>query len=489
MYNLILLIVAAASCVAAVLRWRVGPFLMVVVGFLQDPIRKITPGTPAYLLLPAACVWACTILGAIRAHDLSFQRFRIAYPRLSSTMMIFGFVLTPSVITSATYGPSSWQITVVGLFVYGSLLIGMVVGTFSPLRTSDIKRFMAWYATLAVPVLGGGFLEKLGIEHPVIGTSMMGHSWVTYRMGSEGVRMLAGFLRSPDANGWHAATATMFALTLVFAFRRPIIRLCFAAIAVWAFADVLLCARRKMLAMIPVFAVVFVLLHVRHLKARYAAPLIALMLVVASMGASVYGRLNPGEESEAFLLSTAHDARERILKHGWRTVVGTYRQAGFFGYGIGMATQGVHNIEAERPRIWQEAGLSKLMAEVGIVGTLGFLLLTLVVASALWRDLQRVRDHQMLFSVYAGLSAFMAANVSAGIVSAQVFGDPFIAALLSFSLGMALSAARVHVKQQPPHSVPPSSIPTAAKAGRAESRRTATDVPGTERPNGKFERW
>ena len=46
-----LLLFTAFACVAAYRNWRSGLLLCVVVGLLQDPVRKVTAGTPAYLTL------------------------------------------------------------------------------------------------------------------------------------------------------------------------------------------------------------------------------------------------------------------------------------------------------------------------------------------------------------------------------------------------------------------------------------------------------
>jgi hypothetical protein len=200
-----------AASVLSLFRWRWGPFLMILVGMLQDPVRKLVPGAPGYLTLPAATIWAATVLGAFVSGSVSWQGFRNHYNHLSGAVALFALLLTPSIVRSATYAPGAWQITVIGLFIYGSLLVGMIVGETFPQQHVDIPRFIGAYALCGAIFVSGGVLEKLGVSHATLGTNALGHHWVTYRTGGA-VRMLAGFFRSPDVLGWHAATVAMFAI-------------------------------------------------------------------------------------------------------------------------------------------------------------------------------------------------------------------------------------------------------------------------------------
>ena len=64
------------------------------------------------------------------------------------------------------------------------------------------------------------------------------------------------------------------------------------------------------------------------------------------------------------------------------------------------------------------------------------------------------------YPLYAGLVALLLANALAGLVSAQIFGDPFVGIFLPFLVGVVLSGARLR----------PVAPPAAASAGAAEPR-------------------
>jgi hypothetical protein len=424
-------------------RWRWGPFLMILVGMLQDPVRKLVPGAPGYLTLPAAAVWAATVLGAFVSESITWRNFREHYGELSGAIALFALSLIPAIIISATYAPGSWQITVIGLFIYGSLLVGMMVGEVFPQRHNDIPRFIGAYAVCGAIFVSGGILEKLGVSHATLGTAAMGYDWVTYRTGGA-VHMLAGFFRSPDVLGWHAASVAMCSIICAM-FYSGWRRAFWGALAAWGSIAALICNRRKMVIMIPVFAAIFALLHFRHGRSRQLGLILMIFLIVGGIGIESYRRSFSDEYTDRFYSDTAGTAGQRVVKHGIHAVIGTFNQAGFFGYGVGMATQGTQHIAVERPRVWQEGGPGKLMAELGIIGVIGFIFLSIAILRSMNRDLLRVASHS-LYPVYAGLVAMLLANASAGVVSAQIFGDPFIAALLSFSMGLVLSSVRIPIR-------------------------------------------
>ncbi len=448
--NIFFFLVGGAGLLA-LFRWRWGPFLMILVGLIQDPVRKITPGAPGYLVLSAAIVWAATVVGAFVSGDVSWEKFRRRYDRLSTAIAVFAILIIPAALRSAMYAPGSWQITAIGLFIYGSFLVGMMVGETYPRGHDDIPRLLGFYAICGSVTIVGALLQKSGVVHPALGTASMGHHWVTYRTGGA-VHMMSGFFRSPDVLGWHATTAIMAAiiLTIVTTSWR---RVFWAGVAVWSSLGILVCARRKMLAMLPIFVLTILILQIRHGRIRHLWLALVSIVVIVAGGLQLYTTHFSDEYSDRFYHDTLISAHERIVQHGWNAVRGTYEQAGFFGYGVGMATQGTQHIAVARPHVWQEGGPGKLLAELGVIGTAGFLGLALVLFGSILDDLTRV-SNTSLYPIYSGLTGILLANVGAGIVSAQVFGDPFIAAMLSFFAGLLLSAARVRLPRAHIESMP-----------------------------------
>ena len=56
MLMVFMLLVGVATLIALV-NWRWGIGAAIVLGLLQDPLRKVIPGTPAYLVLAGMPIW------------------------------------------------------------------------------------------------------------------------------------------------------------------------------------------------------------------------------------------------------------------------------------------------------------------------------------------------------------------------------------------------------------------------------------------------
>ena len=293
----------------------------------------------------------------------------------------------------------------------------------------------------AAVLLVGGPLDAWGwsARSPAIGTEALGHVWLTYRAGAP-VYMRAGFFRGPDVMGWHAALVFMVAVILAFRAKGPA-RWFWIAIAVWGALNIWLCGRRKMLAMIPIFFGSYLFLVFRFKNARRLVSLAGTALMIGGLGWYLISSLYRDAAVEAFYLTTVSEAGDQLQRHGFESIRSTVAQAGFWGYGLGMSQQGIHHIPAEKPRVWQESGPSKLVAEFGIPGGLLILCLGWVLAKTIYLVVRQSRLDET-FHFTAGILSLLVANLMSAVVSAQIFGDPFVAMFLAFLAGLVLSAAR-----------------------------------------------
>lgn len=429
------------ACGVALANWRWGIAAAIVVGLLQDPLRKLVPGTPGYLALATAPVWLATMASAAFANELSIHRFFSRFPRLGRwCALVIAYLAVPAAL-SATYGKNSWMITLLGVFVYATMLMALVAGWRYPGARHRIGWILGFYALTAAVLLVGGPLDAWGwsARSPAIGTEALGHVWLTYRTGAP-VYMRAGFFRGPDVMGWHAALVFMVAVILAFRAKGPA-RWFWIAIAVWGALNIWLCGRRKMLAMIPVFFGGYLFLVFRFKNARRLVSLAGTALMIGGLGWYLISSLYRDAAVEAFYLTTVSEAGDQLQRHGFESIRSTVAQAGFWGYGLGMSQQGIHHIPAEKPRVWQESGPSKLVAEFGIPGGLLILCLGWVLAKTIYLVVRQSRLDET-FHFTAGILSLLVANLMSAVVSAQIFGDPFVAMFLAFLAGLVLSAAR-----------------------------------------------
>ena len=437
---ILILLLMLLGCAVALVDWRWGIAAAIVMGLLQDPLRKLVPGAPGYLAMGAMPVWLATMASAAFADQLLIQRFFACFPRLGKWIVAtIAYLALPAMI-SATYGRNTWMITLLGVFVYATMFLSLVAGWRYPGARHRTGWILGFYAVIAAAFLIGGPLDAWGWgdRFPAVGTAAMGHVWVTYRTG-EAVYMLAGLFRGPDVMGWHAAL--VFMISVIMAFRsRGAARWFWVALAAWGALNIWLCGRRKMLSMIPIFIGCYLFLVFRFKSGRRFVSMAGTVLMIGGLGWYLISSLYRDAEVQEFYLSAFTQAEEQIQRHGIDSVVSTVAQAGFWGYGLGMSQQGIHHIPAEKPRIWQESGPSKLVAEFGVPGSLLIAVLGFVFAKTAYLVVrQSRRDDSFYFT--AGIFSILAANLTSAVVSAQIFGDPFVAMFLAFLSGLLLSAA------------------------------------------------
>ena len=429
-------------CLLAWHNWRWGLWSAIFIGILQDPVRKVLPGVPAYLTLSTVPIWLAVAVSVLVNQRSVVSRFMQSFPVLAGHLSRFAVYLIIPMVLSLTYGRGTWQITLLGVFVYSAGFALLLTGWSGWKDFSQIDQLLGVYAIVTGVMLTGGLLEYLGwgSRSVLIGTDVFDHVWVTHRTG-EAVYMLAGFFRSPDVMGWHAVMVVMIAFILVMRSRGQT-RVLWTGLVLWGLIALWVCGRRKMIGMLPIFWGSYVLLVFRIRGIRRILSIALASGLVLLLGVYVIGQVYPDSPASRFYMTILDELDEQIVRHGYRAVITTVNQAGFLGYGLGMSQQGVHNINAEKPRLWQESGPSKLVAEFGVPGSILFLLLGYALFRTAYEviKLHRGRDTIELF---AGLFSIFIANLATSVVSAQIYGDPFVVLFLTFLMGALLAGGRM----------------------------------------------
>jgi len=241
---------------------------------------------------------------------------------------------------------------------------------------------------------------------------------------------------------------------------RGVWSLVWAATSGWGMVGIMLCGRRKMFLMLPVFLGVlgvFYLYGSRRSVRRFREFVIPAAVAVL-VGIFLYERVFPSETVGAYYFQYRGDPiAERMKSQGFVAVVETYRQAGFLGAGLGTATQGTQHIQCERPRTWQESGLSRIMVELGVPGLVAFSFIGFALLAACARLLRAMNPRLPDYGFSSGLASMLLANGGSYMVSHQVFGDPFVASLMSFFVGLLLSRGRLYFL--PPSPERPAPVP------------------------------
>jgi len=204
----------------------------------------------------------------------------------------------------------------------------------------------------------------------------------------------------------------------------------------------MLCGRRKMMMMIPVFAVVLLWAHVRRRRGARPGPLIGILVISGVLGYAFYQEVGRDPNVDTYYFVDTGDVFDRIRVHAYRDVVGTYRRYGFFGAGLGTATQGTHHLRVARPYTYQEGGLGRLLVELGVFGFVCMVVLFLALFVSAAKLLARRDLEPRDFAMLAGLGAIFMANAASFVISHQIFGDPFVNCFFSLMIGFLLSGVR-----------------------------------------------
>jgi hypothetical protein len=429
--------------------WRAGIALMVLLAAFQDPIRKLVPGTPGWLALVTVPVFAAALVSSAARTRHWWADFRSEFPAIAGGLLALVVLCIPSALLSLSYGEGSWMLTVIGAFSYSVIFLGVVAGFHYARRAAELRKLLAWYCIVHGVALTGGILEYWHWfpDWDILGSRALGFEWVRRNAGYS-VDMIAGFYRSADVMGWHAASVAMLSLVLGWTSRGRR-RLGWGMLGSVAVVALMLCGRRKMVYMLPVFLVALAWIHWQAGRTSRFLPILGLLLLPLGAAWLVGDILSEESSNVRYYTQSSGETLERLEVHGFQSLVDTYQQTGFFGAGLGVATPGARHIQAERPRAWQESGTSRVLVELGVPGSLGMFAVMAAIAFNLWRvSLRQLQARSPLAPYAAGLLAFFLANVGSLVVSGQILADPFIAAFLGFLVGMNLSVGRLSARAE-----------------------------------------
>ncbi len=435
--------IVAVSTFMSLMNWRNGLYAMILIVAIQDPVRKLTPSASGALTLAVVPVLLAITIGLISSQKRWWQDFKHIFPQIDKRLNLLFLTLIPAAMLSATYGPGSWLLTLFGVFSYGIIFLAILIGFYFPRSVDDIQRLMASYCLITVLLLTGAFIQYFDLMpgSVLVGTAALDFNWIRYS-DDYVVDLIAGFYRSPDIMGWHAAATVLFSFTLSLAARGSR-RWGWLGICAVGIAALFFCGRRKMFYMLPVFAVSLIWMFWQANRKSKAITIVGLM-AIPLIGIIAFGDwLSPESAFVSYYTDHAADTYSQLESHGFRALMTTVRQSGFFGSGLGVAAPGSHHLQVARPRVWQESGPSRIMVELGVPGFCAMLAVVAGLITTAWTQVKpHIRARSPIGYYAAGMFAFFFANVCSLVVSGQILADPFIASFLGISIGLVLSTVR-----------------------------------------------
>lgn len=417
--------------------WRRGWPLMILVGVLQDPVRKLTPGQPIVVTFCVLAVVGATILAAHTQIMVDLRDFSSRFGRVSRAAMIVVMMLFIAGVNGIlTFGLSAWKAPALSFALYTVPVAAVLFGYTWLRREESLFKLLRFYAIVTSIALFGVLFEYLRFDVPGLGLVASSGDYIRHLPGLQ-IRMLSGFYRAPDIMGWHAAMLASIGIAMAIRVGVSIHVWPWLLATGWGFFHCLISGRRKAVYFVIAFAALMVWRYVKRLQATQVAVIIlsivTMLLVVQKLGSS--------ESTSAYTRGAATTEGELFsrLEGG---LFETVRQFGIMGAGLGSATQGVRHFLGTSIDVgWQEGGLGKLAVEVGIPGVLtvavlGWTLLRLFLAITRPGDVPGSSQH-----LRVTLFAIVGANGANFMASAQAYSDPVLALLTAFFIGCLFAAA------------------------------------------------
>lgn len=447
--------IAIASCALLILAdWRKGLYFAVAVDCLRDPVRKLIESEPIGVTLSGAAIWALLVLVALSQESAQVSTILKWFPPVKNCLVLLSLAIVPAAFVSLVSFHGGWKLVAVGLVSYVVPLAGLAVGYLLAKSPSNVYGLFQFYSLINGLLLVGAPLEFFDLDVAGLG-GMQDVEWIRHRPGYT-VDLIAGFYRSPDIMGLHAAHVFMFAAAL-YARSSGATRVAWGTLSGWGFYCLLLCGRRKMIAMPLVFVATYFLLLMwrknKQVGTVLGAMIISCCVLIAAVLLQTSGETDPGNNghapivryddhiSYASTLFTEGVSRSNDIIIG--STLSTLRQAGLLGGGLGVATQGRYylNVQTSRAlRGWQEDGVSRLFVELGVPGVLFLSLAGLYFFGVVVRALKVVPEKGRIGQQVqtAAFSIFIANLASYAASHQQYSGDPVSALIATILCGVVI---------------------------------------------------
>jgi hypothetical protein len=430
------LIFLGAACAYALVDWRRGWLLVMICGVIQDPVRKLSAGSPVYISFAVVGLYAVILYSArneMIAHGKEFTR---RFQTISTGFVVFVFLLLLAALNGlVTYGFDKWKAPAVSFLTYIIPVIAALLGYTWFQREEMMVRFLNLYAAITSVALLGTLAEYLRVKSSLLGLVSFEGDYIRHLPGIQ-IRMLSGIYRSPDVMAWHAGMLT--AIGVAFALRAGLRRqmLLWSGVAAWGFVNCMIAGRRKAIYFVLVFCITFLWRYMRRVQVAQVFASLGLLLIVFL----VIRQLSADEATSVY----TRGAMASQLELGQRFeggVMQTFREVGLMGAGLGTATQGVHHLLGTNSIGWQEGGLGKVAMEVGLPGLLALFLMMILVGRMLM-TLTRIPDVPGSSQfIRVMLFALVMANMAGFVASAQAYTDAVLALTAGFLVGGLFASA------------------------------------------------
>ena len=451
---LIAVILTAMVALLTLGNWRYGLLCIIVIGVMQDVLRKLTPEAPPFYI-----VWSMLAFGFVAAVALgrnalgSLRELWMGDDTLKVAFYLYFLV----VIVQCLHSLLRWESPLVplfGLIFYLGPVVALLVVIGFAKQEIWLNRFIGTYLLIMVPVCLTVYLSLLFKDSvPVLRDvgSFLGNQLVIYDVGTV-LYSYPGLLRVGEIAAFHAAVCCAF-LSMLMLGKTGWLRgrLWYALLIIALVGAIALTGRRKMLMALCIFWVLqfYFLTALRGGASRQAVVILVLGLVF-----SVAIGLAGESETSLYLQrgSTVFSGMDERVSTAINLFLSAIDRSSGVGLGAGIAAQGARFAGIDNSLfvgVSSESGIGLLVVELGIPGfiIIVWLLFNLArVVVAKLKAVARIDDHLLLYAV--SFAALLLANMATFSVATQLYGDYFVLITLGVVAGMLYSTINRGIRKR-----------------------------------------
>ena len=444
------------AMVLSFVNWRLGVLICLIVGFLQDPLRKLVPGEPVVFTALVAAPLLTTVLGArLRKVRISFRPLHSWSNALRNPLKWF-MVLVLLQSAAAVIKTGNPIVGAIGALSYFAPLPAILLGYQFSRDQRDIEKAIRVYLILGVVMVSSVYLAYAGLNWTVL--KQVGQGLFIYSQQRGRLDLYSGFLRTPEIAAWHAAAAICLLLLAAMAIKSNAVLKCAGgALVVGLLGVILLTGRRKFLVEIVLFVSIYFLLLIWFRGTAITSAILAKStlflacgLVLGSMAYLYVATDQTTTEIRPYYdrgVSVQGDVTKRVEVMTIESFQYVIAHNGILGSGAGTGSQGVQHFGGQSTGAAAEGGLAKVLAELGVPGFVLMLWLVISLGRYVWSILRYTTEAEgldpSLKKLALGLVAFLVTNAFVYTIAHQVFGDPFVLIVLGLFLGFVMAIPKI----------------------------------------------
>ena len=443
--------------------WRAAMMITFLLGFLQDPLRKLTPGQPAWmvgLVLVGFSLTAVAIYAERRGY-LNVKAIVWTMPALGNWLPIYFSLIGFQALNSfARFGSAT--MTIAGIIFYTAPVMGLWIGFQIGCNQLLLRRLLILYIAISSLTAVTVFMSYQGFQHPILQEVGEGIE-IIFRYGFH-AKGASGLWRTSEIAGWQLTAAACFSITIAFSMAKIESQIGMLMLAAGFAFLTILTGRRKAIAMVVAYVAIYLLLFSRRSDSVSKERVITNILGVAGLSYVVFSVFlvdNLGDNFGEYVkraTSTSQDIGSRFNAQGVGAMFRAFEVSNGIGLGVGVGSNtGGFSFGAARSSISSasfvaEGGGGRLILELGIPGVIVLLVMGCMLTLLVVRNFKLLRYlPQSTTNLYLGLLCFALANLPFFYSAAQVYSDPFILILMSISFGSFLAVPTLLSQQQLQH--------------------------------------